>query len=37
VGKLGGAALAFMIPLFGYALDDYMVAFQEPKNIEKLL
>jgi len=36
-GKLGGAALAFMIPFFGYAIDDYMVAFQEPQNIEKLL
>jgi hypothetical protein len=36
-GKLGGASLAFLIPIIGYSVDDYMVAFQEPENIDKLL
>jgi len=36
-GKLGGMALAFLIPVFGYGIDDYLVALQEPEQIEKLL
>ena len=36
-GRLGGASLAWLIPLIGFGIDDYFVVFREPKNIEKLL
>ena len=35
-GKITAAGLAFIIPLIGYTIDDYLVAFQEPTNIDKL-
>ncbi len=35
-GKITAAGLAFIIPLIGYSVDDYLVAFQEPKNIDKI-
>jgi len=36
-GRLGGAGLAFLIPIIGYSVDDYMVAFNDPENVDKLL
>ena len=36
-GKMVATGLAFLIPLIGYSLDDFFVAFQESSNIDKLL
>jgi hypothetical protein len=36
-GKMVATSLAFLIPIIGYSLDDFFVAFQESTNIEKLL
>ena len=36
-GRLGGASLAWLIPLIGHAVDDYFVVFSDTNNIEKLL
>ena len=36
-GRLGGAALAWLIPFLGYGVDDYFVAFRERDNIDTLL
>jgi hypothetical protein len=35
-GKITAAGLAFIIPLIGYSIDDYLVAFQEPASIDKI-
>ena len=37
VGRLGGAAFAWLIPFIGHTVDDYFAIFREPENIEKLL
>jgi hypothetical protein len=36
-GKMAATGLAFLIPLIGYSIDDFFVAFQESSNIDKLL
>ncbi|MBM3291129.1 hypothetical protein FJY84_00450 [Candidatus Bathyarchaeota archaeon] len=36
-GKMVATGLAFLIPIIGYSLDDFFVAFQESANIDKLL